>query len=80
MRCANICRYENPGEAGSSAAAPAAEAAGSSEAPGETAAGGRLGASPLGELLEVRLPLQLEGSDQTREVLMVLKLLEALRR
>ena len=48
--------------------------------PGETAAAGRLGASPLGELLEVRLPLQLEGSDQTREVLTVLKLLEALRR
>ena len=79
-RCAGACRYENPGEAGSSGAAPAAQAAASGEGPREALAGGRLGASPLGELLEVRLPSQLEGSDQMREVLTVLKLLEALRR
>ncbi|KAK9826455.1 hypothetical protein WJX81_000175 [Elliptochloris bilobata] len=74
------CRYENPGDASTSAAAQDAEAASPQDAPSDALAVGRLGASPLGELLGLRLPPQLEGSEQTREVLTLLKLLEALRR
>jgi len=59
------------------AAAPAGAAG---DAPGGAPAGGRLRASPLGELLGAGLPAALEGSEQTRDVLTVLKLLEALRR
>ena len=76
---AAAARFDNPGDAGGASAA-AAPAGAAGDAPGGAPAAGRLRASPLGELLGAGLPAALEGSEQTRDVLTVLKLLEALRR